>query len=103
MGLKHRIKSGLRGLYARALWGSGLHRLVDRLSRPRLLVLYGHCVAQPATNGSLDADMKISGGRLGEILGALGRRVWRDWPLTFFGDQTLLRATPPSVLFIVAA
>lgn len=73
MGLKHRIKSGLRGLYARALWGSGLHRLVDRLSRPRLLVLYGHCVDQPTTNGSLDADMKISGGRLGEILGALGR------------------------------
>ena len=73
MGLKHRIKAGLRGLYARVLWGSGLHRLVDRLSRPRLLVLYGHCVDQPETNAALDADMKISGQRLEALLRALGR------------------------------
>lgn len=74
MGLKHRIKAGLRGLYARVLWGTGLHRVVDRFSRPRLLVLYGHCVDQPRTNGSLDADMKISGARLEKILETLGRR-----------------------------
>ena len=73
MGLKHRMKGRLRGLYARVLWATGLHRLVDRLSRPRLLVLYGHCVDQPATNGALDADMKISAGRLESILRALGR------------------------------
>ncbi|MDG1049887.1 MAG: polysaccharide deacetylase family protein [Planctomycetota bacterium] len=73
MGLKHRIKAGLRGLYARTLWGSGVHRVVGRLSRPRLLVLYGHCVDQPATNGALDADMKISSGRLEAILEALGK------------------------------
>jgi len=73
VGLKHRIKSGLRGLYARVLWGTGLHRVVDRCSRPRLLVLYGHCVDQPETNGSLDADMKISGARLEAILTALRR------------------------------
>lgn len=73
MGLKHRMKGRLRGLYARVLWSTGLHRLVDRLSRPRLLVLYGHCVDQPATNGPLDADMKISAGRLESLLRALGR------------------------------
>ena len=72
--MKHRIKGWLREAWARLLYHGGLWRLVDRLSAPRLLILAGHCVDDPAVNGGLPADMKISPGRLEEILRRLGRR-----------------------------
>ncbi|MEM8710111.1 MAG: polysaccharide deacetylase family protein [Planctomycetota bacterium] len=74
MSIKHRLKGVARGTFSRVVWYTGLHRLFDRVCERRLLILYGHCVDQPATNGSLDADMKISGERLERILRALGRR-----------------------------
>lgn len=74
MSIKHRLKGIARGLFARVVWHSGLHRLFDRVCERRLLILYGHCVDQPATNASLDADMKISGEKLERILRSLGRR-----------------------------
>ncbi|MEM9378730.1 MAG: polysaccharide deacetylase family protein [Planctomycetota bacterium] len=74
MGLKHRLKGIAREAYARLVWHTGLHRLIDRASEPRLLILYGHCVDAPATNASLDADMRIRPERLAEILRVLGRR-----------------------------
>ena len=73
-GLKHRIKVIARELYARVVWHSGLHRLFDRVSGPRVLVLYGHCVADDALNATLAGDMKIDGGHLRSILRALGGR-----------------------------
>lgn len=73
VGLKHRLKGIAREVYARFVWYTGICRLVDRLSAPRLTILYGHCVDQPATNASLDADMKIRPERLESILRALGR------------------------------
>ena len=77
MGLKHRLKGIAREAYARLVWQTGLHRLIDRASEPRLLILYGHCVDAPATNASLDADMRLRPERLTEILRALGRRYER--------------------------
>lgn len=74
MGLKHRLKGIAREVYARLVWHTGLCRLVDGLSAPRLTILYGHCVDQPATNAALDADMKIRPERLESILRALGQR-----------------------------
>ena len=62
-----------REVYARVVWHTGLHLLFAGAGEPRLLILYGHCVDQPATNGTLGADMKISGDRLESILRALGR------------------------------
>lgn len=74
MGLKHRLKGWLRDAYSAALAGTGLWRLVDRLSPPRLVILAGHCVADDAANGGLPADMKISAEKLERLLRALGRR-----------------------------
>lgn len=72
--MKHRIKLLLRDLYARLLYFTGLDRLVDRWMPPRLTILAGHCVAEPAVNGDLPSDMKISPERLATILSRLGAR-----------------------------
>ncbi|MEO1698759.1 MAG: polysaccharide deacetylase family protein [Planctomycetota bacterium] len=73
-GIKHRLKVAAREAFARVVWHSGLHRLFDRLSGPRCLVLYGHCVADDELNGALHPDMKIEAEHLGSILAALGKR-----------------------------
>jgi len=72
--LKHKLKTGLRELYARLLFHSGLHVLVDRLMPRRLTILFGHCVDAPEHNGFLPPDMKIRREKLAAILGWLGRR-----------------------------
>ncbi len=72
--MKHLLKTRLRDLYARTLFHTGLHAVVDRLMPRRLTILAGHCVAGPGSNGVLPPDMKISSGRLEEILTWLGRR-----------------------------
>lgn len=74
MGFKHTLKRALRDTYAWLLVASGLWRLTDRLTPRRMLVLAGHCVDDAAVNGDLPADMRISPGRLEELLAALGRR-----------------------------
>lgn len=74
MSFKHALKTALVGSFARLNWWTGLHRFFDRVSPPRLLILYGHCVADPELNGSLHADMKIEAAHLTSLLTQLGRR-----------------------------
>lgn len=64
---KHRLKHSLRDLYARVLFHTGLHRVVDRLVPPRLTILAGHCVTDEA-NGHLPRDMVVAPERLREML-----------------------------------
>jgi peptidoglycan/xylan/chitin deacetylase (PgdA/CDA1 family) len=75
--LKHKLKNLLRELYARLLFHTGLHALVDRLMPRRLTILCGHCVepAQGLAGGAhLPADMKIGEGELEAILAWMKRR-----------------------------
>lgn len=44
MSLKHKLKLGLREAYARLLFHTGLHALVNALMPRRLVILAGHCV-----------------------------------------------------------
>jgi peptidoglycan/xylan/chitin deacetylase (PgdA/CDA1 family) len=74
MSLRHRLKRGLCNVYARLLWHTGLARLVDRWSAPRLTILYGHCVDDPAVNGQLAPEMRLSEARLEHLLRTLGKR-----------------------------
>lgn len=67
MAIRHQLKRTLRGLYARALFHSGAHALVDRLMPRRLLVLAGHCVAD-AGNAPLGPNMRIGAAELERIL-----------------------------------
>lgn len=71
--MKHALKRALRGTYARVLWHTGLARLFDRCTAPRLTILYGHCVADDV-NGELAPEMKVSERRLEQLLRTLGRR-----------------------------
>lgn len=71
---KHRLKRGLRAFYARVLYHTGLHVLVDKIAPRRLFILYGHCVADRAINGDLPADMKVSRDKLTRVLTQLGKR-----------------------------
>jgi peptidoglycan/xylan/chitin deacetylase (PgdA/CDA1 family) len=70
---KHKLKLALRDAWARLLWVSGLHSLVQRCSAPRVLVLAGHCVSAPS-NASLSKDMKIRATDLERILATFARR-----------------------------
>ena len=72
--MKHRLKNIARTSYARLLYHTGLHALVDRLMPKRLVILCGHCVDAPATNGELPADMKVSPEKLRTMLRWFGRR-----------------------------
>jgi len=70
--MKHKLKLYARELYARILFHSGLHALVDRLAPRRLVILAGHCVA-PDGGGwggaeHLPADMVISEPKLRALL-----------------------------------
>lgn len=71
--MKHRIKLGLRDLWSRLLFHTGLYRAVDRYMPRRLLILAGHCV-ETSSNAGLPADMKISEAKLRQVLGSLGKR-----------------------------
>jgi peptidoglycan/xylan/chitin deacetylase (PgdA/CDA1 family) len=78
MPLKHRLKLVLREVYARFLFHTGLHALVDRAMPPRLTILAGHCV-KPA-NGEwpagemLPPDMSIPEVDLERLLRWFARR-----------------------------
>ncbi len=73
MSLKHKLKLFLREAYARTLFHSGAHALVDRLQPRRLTILAGHCVSAPS-NAALAKDMKIRAEDLERILRWLARR-----------------------------
>jgi len=72
--VKHQAKELLREAYARLLFHTGLHALVNRLMPRRLTILLGHCLEASGVNEGLPADMKISPGKLGELLEWLRRR-----------------------------
>jgi len=61
--IRHRLKQVLRELYARGVYHSGAHRLLDRCMPRRLMVLAGHCVATPG-NEALGPNMRIGGAEL---------------------------------------
>lgn len=64
----------LREAYARLLYHTGLHALVDRLMPARLTILAGHCVAPTAGNAFLPKDMKIDAQKLERFVSFLQRR-----------------------------
>lgn len=74
MSFKHRLKTNLRELYARALFHTGLHALVNRVMPPRVTLLAGHCVGPVGGDPSWPAgvhlpdDMKIDAGTLERYL-----------------------------------
>lgn len=70
---KHALKNALREAYARVLFHTGLHALVDRVMPRRLTILAGHCVSAPC-NARLPGDMKIDADRLARILRWFARR-----------------------------
>ena len=73
--IKHKLKMGLRGAWARLLFHSGLHAVVDRVMPPRLTILAGHRVSKGSDGAAhLPADMTISGARLERIVGWFARR-----------------------------
>jgi len=72
LSAKHKLKLTLRELYARTLFHTGLHALVDALMPRRLTILAGHCVKPvrgdwPA-GAHLPADMWITDERLERVL-----------------------------------
>ena len=74
---KHKLKLFLREAWARFLFHTGLHKLVDRLMPRRLTILAGHCV-EPSAGGweggaHLPADMKIAEGELERIVAWMKR------------------------------
>ncbi|QDU84889.1 Polysaccharide deacetylase [Planctomycetes bacterium Pla163] len=74
MSLKHRLKLGLREGYARLLFHTGLHRVVDRLMPRRMTILFGHCVEDDSVNGFLPRDMTMREETLRRVLSWFGRR-----------------------------
>ena len=97
--IKHRLKHALREAWARLLFHTGLHRLVDRLQPRRLTVLFGHAIDAPEHNAGLPGEMKIRGERLRQILRALGKRYEL---CTLSGGVDALRADPRGKRSLVA-
>ncbi len=73
MPSKHDLKRAFRDVYARVLYHSGLHAVVDRCMPRRLTILAGHCVSAE-NNAELPGDMKIDGRKLASILSWFARR-----------------------------
>jgi len=71
--IRHQLKQALREIYARLVFHSGAHRLLDRWMPRRLLVLAGHCVATPG-NAELGPDMRIETAELERMLTWFARR-----------------------------
>jgi len=75
--LKHKFKLVLREVYARVLFHTGLHVVLDRLMPRRLTILAGHCV-EPRGGGweggaHLPGDMKIAEETLEHIVAWMKR------------------------------
>jgi peptidoglycan/xylan/chitin deacetylase (PgdA/CDA1 family) len=94
MAFKHGAKRFLREAWARTLFHTGAHRLVDRLQPRRLTILAGHCVSAPS-NAKLPPDMKIEAAKLERILAWLRRHFE---VVTVADGVTRLRADPPRSL-----
>ncbi len=74
--MKHKLKMTVREAWARLLYHTGLHILVNRLMPRRLTILTSHCVAHES-NAFLPPDMKIEASRLKQLLAWFGRHY--DW------------------------
>ena len=73
--IKHRLKLGLRSAWARLLFHSGLHALIDHIMPARLTILAGHRISDGTDAAAhLPADMTISVARLEQIVGWFARR-----------------------------
>jgi len=72
MGLKHSLKLALRETYARTLFHTGLHALVNALMPRRLVILAGHCVkperGEWPAGQHLSSDMWIGEAQLEAIV-----------------------------------
>ncbi len=73
MSAKHRVKQFARGAFARLLYYSGGHRVVNRLMPRRMTILFGHCI-EDASNRFLPGDMKMREETLRRVLGFFRRR-----------------------------
>lgn len=97
MSFKHSLKLRLREAYARLLFHTGLHGLVNRLSPRRMTVLFGHCIEDDAVNGFLPRDMTMREETLRRTLGWFGSH---GYVLTNVGDgmRALERGSGPSLV-----
>jgi peptidoglycan/xylan/chitin deacetylase (PgdA/CDA1 family) len=82
MSAKHKLKLFLREAYARTLFHTGLHRLVDRAMPRRLTILMGHCVDAPEHNAHFPRDMKLGAAKLEAWL----RLFARDYEVVTVAD-----------------
>ncbi|MCK6446328.1 MAG: polysaccharide deacetylase family protein [Planctomycetes bacterium] len=67
--MKHKLKMTVRELYARLLFHTGLHAVVNAVMPRRLTILAGHCVSPSPSSEHLPAEMKIDVAKLESILG----------------------------------
>lgn len=74
MAFKHQLKMGLRGAYARVLFHTGLHALVNRIVDRRMTILFGHCIEDDAVNGFLPRDMTMREETLRRVVGWFQQR-----------------------------
>ncbi len=74
MPSKHQLKMGLRGAYARLLFHTGLHAVVNRCMDRRMTILFGHCIEDDAVNGFLPRDMTMREETLRRVVGWFQRR-----------------------------
>lgn len=66
--MKHRLKMLARDVYARVLFHTGLHAVVNRLMPRRWTILAGHCALPPGPHPVLPRDMRIAPAKLERIL-----------------------------------
>ena len=78
MSAKHRFKLALKGAYARLLFHTGAHRILNRCCNPRLTILFGHCLEDPS-NRFLPGDMKMREETLRRVVGWFQKR---GYPVT---------------------
>ncbi len=78
MSAKHQLKQFARGAWARLLFHTGAHRILNRLTEPRLTILFGHCL-EDASNRFLPSDMKM---REETLRGVVSWFQKRGYPVT---------------------
>ncbi|MCC6407279.1 MAG: polysaccharide deacetylase family protein [Planctomycetes bacterium] len=66
--MKHKLKLAAREFYARVLFHTGLHAVVNAVMPRRLTILAGHCVSPSPSSEHLPSEMKIDVHALESIL-----------------------------------
>jgi peptidoglycan/xylan/chitin deacetylase (PgdA/CDA1 family) len=72
--VKHKLKMFAREFYARLLFHTGLHAVVNAVMPRRLTILAGHCVSPSPSSEHLPTEMKIDVAKLESIMAWFGRR-----------------------------